>query len=168
MQEATGEVLVLNDVFCDGAGLAGGRSEDLSLAAAPAKLNEASFCQPANRDAAHDGGIHHGAGARPKADVLGLFAQLGQLSTDIEGLTGERGIHHAAGDFKGVTGDLLLLKLHDDTQQIGLRGRHHFAEGHLQIRAALQLKGDVLEQCGDGVPVRLARLLKHGTEGGHP
>ena len=130
------------------------------MLAAPTELNQAAFSEPTHRNTTAQRSIHHRAGAGAKAQVVRQIGDFLHSGGDVQRLTGQRGIQHLSGQFKGRPGDGFLVVLDDDAQQVALRGGHHFDEAQVQVRAGLQVKGQIVKDCGESGGLWLVKRLK--------
>ena len=160
VQQHLGQFLVLRDLFGDGAGAAGFRGLDALLTAAPAELHHAAFGQAAIRNAAQDGRVDDGAGARSQSHVFVQIPQGEQRGCQIEWLIGKRGRAQLLRVVQRQTADSFFGIGDDDLIGAGLGGRHGAAESDRAAGFGLQAQRGDFERVGHRNLAVLACRLK--------
>ena len=148
IEQFFGQVFVLRNGFCNGAAQIGFGGLDAALLAAPTKLHQAAFGQAAVGYAAHQCGIHDGAGGGAQADVFVQGRQLTQRRIDVKGRVVPSGLAQLLGQFKGQPAHFFFGVLHHHLVQPCLGCQGSAAESDRTTGFDLHVQGGIFDGMG--------------------
>ncbi len=138
-------MLVAGDALGNGAGLVGLGGPDAVLARAVAELDQVAAGQADVRDAALAGGINDVGRARPQADLVAQFTQLGHGACHVVRPVLDGGYDQIAAGLQGGTSHVFLPGAERQFVDAVRRGHAGLAETGLHAGQVLQLQHHVLE-----------------------